>query len=87
MQFTDSHWKHSLHTNNDCADGYWLAPFKNNLSDYPYVVKNHFDIAQMIVELIEVGASAFVIEIPPHELEYQEVNNAFKLVEKTLLEK
>jgi alkanesulfonate monooxygenase len=57
--------------------GYWLNPFKTFQADCPYFVGSHEQVAQLISRLVRAGASKFILDIPGHEEEFENVAAAF----------
>ena len=79
MNVSDSRWHHQL-SGGDAAtagrsgdgqgDGqernpYWLGPFQNYKTFCPYLVGAHEHIAELVARYIRLGATTFILDIPP----------------------
>lgn len=81
MKNTDSVWKQrmfrALQMEESARPGYWLNPFKTFQADCPYFVGSHQQVAQLISRLVRSGARKFILDIPGHEEEFENVAAAF----------
>ena len=83
MSNTDSSWKMRMNFEANRPDtnpsGYWLEPFRNFMADCPYVVASHDRAATLIADLMRKGVDVFILDVPPVEHEYQNLQEAFRL--------
>ncbi|WJY14211.1 LLM class flavin-dependent oxidoreductase [Pectobacteriaceae bacterium CE90] len=88
MKFTDAQWKRQLYQQaQDAAsasNGYWIAPFKNDRADCPFVVQGHQGMARMVARLIQQGTSSFIIDLPEDISQLAEISRIFELVAEWL---
>lgn len=82
MKNTDSNWKKELNqlaAKDHKNKNYWMDPFKNFKSDCPYYIGSHDQIADILVYYINTGVKSFILDIPPIEEEYMNINMAFQI--------
>lgn len=88
MKNTDSVWKKRLKyaadTEDKCANGYWLAPFRSFQADCPYFVGGHERVKNLIVNLVRKGIEHIILEVPETEEDFAEVAKAYALAEAEL---
>lgn len=88
MDNTDAKWKKDLFQKSaeeiEKNNGYWLAPFKRNQADCPYLVKSHADMEACVLELVEQGTRDFIIDIPYTTRELKEISQVFQSVKRRL---
>jgi alkanesulfonate monooxygenase len=74
MANTDAAWKRRMKAESEHAaaagDGYWLAPFANFQADCPYLVGTHEYVAERLQQLVQRGATTFVLDVPAREEEF-----------------
>ncbi|MDQ1544130.1 MAG: alkanesulfonate monooxygenase [Actinomycetota bacterium] len=76
MNVSDSRWHRQL-SGVDGAGGqnghepkpnpYWLVPFQNYKTFCPYLVGAHDHIAEVVAGYMRLGATTFILDIPPSE--------------------
>jgi alkanesulfonate monooxygenase len=84
MKVSDSHWHEQLSQRVDeGADGarnpYWLGPFHNYKTFCPYLVGDHATVADQINHYGRLGATTFILDIPPSREELSEIERVFSL--------
>jgi alkanesulfonate monooxygenase len=83
MSNTDAAWKRRMKADSErgaaAKKGYWLAPFANFQADCPYLVGNHGYIAERLRRLVGKGVTTFVLDIPPREEEFLNVNRVLEM--------
>ena len=83
---SDSAWHHRLAEISASAGGvrqtYWLHPFENYQTDYPYLVGSYADVAAEIGRYLELGYSTFILDIPASEEEFAHTGIVFEAVLK-----
>jgi alkanesulfonate monooxygenase len=84
MKVSDSHWHEQLSQRVDeGADGarnpYWLGPFHNYKTFCPYLVGDHATVADQINHYGRLGATTFILDIPPSREELSEVERVFSM--------
>ena len=88
MKNTDSVWKKRLKfaadTEDQCDNGYWLAPFRNFQADCPYFIGSHQQLSDLIVSLVSRGIETIILDIPSSEQEFAEVATAFQMAKEEL---
>jgi alkanesulfonate monooxygenase len=85
MQVSDSHWHRQLSERQDEPgsdvegepDPYWLGPFQNYRTFCPYLVGSYETVARMAAHYIAVGATTFVLDIPPSAEELRHTGVVF----------
>jgi alkanesulfonate monooxygenase len=81
MQNTDSEWKRRLSLaaglSNGAAPGFWLGPFRNFQADQPFFVGSHSQVAELVISLVRSGVCSFVLDVPPDEIEFENIAIAF----------
>lgn len=93
MNVSDSHWHRQLSVRDGAGrDGgggqadhqspYWLGPFQNYKTFCPYLVGDHETVAHYIAHYQRLGASTFVLDIPPSREELAEIETVFALADK-----
>jgi alkanesulfonate monooxygenase len=82
MSNTDAQWKRRMHAESErtatVETGYWLGPFANFQADCPYLVGSHQAVAKRLQQLAERGVSTFILDIPPTEEEFDNVDHALR---------
>ncbi|MGH9110836.1 MAG: LLM class flavin-dependent oxidoreductase [Acidimicrobiales bacterium] len=86
MNVSDSHWHEQLSRRVDePGDGrrnpYWLGPFQNYKTFCPYLVGDHATVAAQLAHYRTLGASTFILDIPPSPDELEHVQTVFRLSE------
>lgn len=88
MKNTDSVWKKRLKfaadANDQCDNGYWLAPFRNFQADCPYFIGSHERVRDLVVSLVRSGVEHIILDVPADEQDFAEVAAAFQLAEGAL---
>lgn len=84
MKVSDSHWHEQLSQRVDGDhDGrrnpYWLGPFQNYKTFCPYLVGDHATVAAHIARYHDLGATTFILDIPPSREELTEIARVFEL--------
>jgi alkanesulfonate monooxygenase len=83
---SDSAWHHRLADISASAGGvrqtYWLHPFENYQTNYPYLVGSYADVAAEIGRYVELGYSTFILDIPASEEEFEHTGILFEAVLK-----
>jgi alkanesulfonate monooxygenase len=84
MKVSDSHWHEQLSQRVDeGADGarnsYWLGPFHNYKTFCPYLVGDHATVADQINHYGRLGATTFILDIPPSREELSEIERVFSM--------
>jgi alkanesulfonate monooxygenase len=84
MKVSDSHWHEQLSRRVDGShDGkrnpYWLGPFQNYKTFCPYLVGDHATVAAQIARYHDLGATTFILDIPPSREELEQVARVFGL--------
>jgi alkanesulfonate monooxygenase len=84
MKVSDSHWHEQLSRRVDGEhDGrrnpYWLGPFQNYKTFCPYLVGDHATVAAQIAHYHDLGATTFILDIPPSRDELAEIARVFDL--------
>ena len=85
MKVSDSHWHEQLSQRVDSGDDghrnpYWLGPFQNYKTFCPYLVGDHATVAAQIAHYNKLGATTFILDIPPSRDELTEIARVFALV-------
>jgi alkanesulfonate monooxygenase len=82
MKHTDSVWKQRMlkaaRLEQEAKPGYWLRPFKGFQADCPYFIGSHAALSELIAQLVRRGVRHFIIDIPCAEVEFENVDVAFK---------
>ncbi len=86
MNVSDSHWHEQLSRRDDgSGDGrrspYWLGPFQNYRTFCPYLVGDHATVAALVAHYRALGATTFILDIPPSRDELEHVQTVFGLSE------
>jgi len=91
MKVSDSHWHRQLSEVGDGAadpdadrSPYWLGPFQHYKTFCPYLVGSHATVAAEIARYRRLGASTFILDIPPSREELAEVSRVFELAEQAV---
>ena len=84
MKVSDSHWHEQLSRRVDGSlDGkrnpYWLGPFQNYKTFCPYLVGDHATVAAQIGHYHNLGATTFILDIPPSREELEQIARVFEL--------
>jgi alkanesulfonate monooxygenase len=84
MKVSDSHWHGQLSQRVEGeVDGernpYWLGPFHNYKTFCPYLVGDHATVADQVVHYGRLGATTFILDIPPSRDELHEIERVFTL--------
>ena len=84
MKVSDSHWHEQLSQRVDESDDgvrnpYWLGPFHNYKTFCPYLVGDHTTVADQINHYGRLGATTFILDIPPSREELNEIERVFSL--------
>jgi alkanesulfonate monooxygenase len=84
MKVSDSHWHEQLSQRVDeGADGarnpYWLGPFHNYKTFCPYLVGDHATVADQINHYGRLGATTFILDIPPSREELSQIERVFSM--------
>jgi len=86
MQVSDSHWHEQLSQRGDVDDApaagrspYWLGPFRNYKTFCPYLVGDHATVAGEVARYARLGATTFILDIPPSRDELAEIERVFDL--------
>ena len=81
MKNTDSVWKQRMmkaaQLEEQAKPGYWLRPFKSFQADCPYFIGSHLQVSELIAQLVRRGVRHFILDIPPAESEFENVDVAF----------
>ena len=82
MKNTDAVWKQRMmkaaQMEEQARPGYWLRPFKSFQADCPYFIGSHAQVSEVIAKLVQRGVRHFILDIPPSETEFENVDSAFK---------
>jgi alkanesulfonate monooxygenase len=82
MKVSDSHWHRQLASmsaeEHEDDDPYWLWPFENYATFCPYLVGSYDRVAQELRRYIDLGFSAFILDIPPSEDELAHIAAVFE---------
>jgi len=87
MQTSDSQWHRQLSERPaESPDGarrptYWLGPFHNYQTFCPYLVGDHATVAAEIARYRGLGATTFILDIPPSRAELEQIERVFALAE------
>jgi alkanesulfonate monooxygenase len=88
MSNTDSEWKKRLAVaagkEADAEPGYWMGPFKNFQADNPYFVGEHDRVAALVARCVQAGVTAFILDLPPEEEEFENIRIVFSKAEAIL---
>ena len=75
MANTDSVWKKRMKMAADLGEGaepgYWLGAFRNFKADCPYFVGDEPRTAALMADLIRQGVTHFILDVPPHEEDFE----------------
>lgn len=87
MKVSDSHWHEQLsRRTEDAEDGrrspYWLGPFQNYRTFCPYLVGDHATVATEVARYRDLGATTFILDIPPSREELREIDAVFGLADE-----
>lgn len=89
MGVSDSHWHEQLSQRVDeTGDGggrnpYWLGPFQNYKTFCPYLVGDHATVASEISRYRGLGATTYILDIPPSREELHEIEAVFRLAQQS----
>jgi alkanesulfonate monooxygenase len=94
MSVSDSHWHRQLSgRRGEAGDAaveagdapeegepnpYWLGPFQNYKTFCPYLVGRHERVAEEVAGYIRLGATTFILDIPPSREELDSVGAVFR---------
>lgn len=82
MKTSDSIWHHQLSELGEEAERgrnpYWLTPFQNYKTFCPYLVGSYRRVAAEIARYIDIGYTAFILDIPPTEEELHHIGVVFE---------
>jgi alkanesulfonate monooxygenase len=84
MKVSDSHWHEQLSQRVDeggegARNPYWLGPFHNYKTFCPYLVGDHATVADQVIHYGRLGATTFILDIPPSREELSEIERVFSL--------
>jgi alkanesulfonate monooxygenase len=86
MKVSDSHWHEQLSGRDEGDAGdegerhpYWLGPFHNYKTFCPYLVGTHERVARELAGYMALGASTFILDIPPSREELEHIGVVFRL--------
>jgi len=78
---SDSQWHHQLAQLDERPASelspYWLGPFHNYKTFCPYLVGDYARVATEVARYIDLGATAFVLDIPPSREELAHIRAVF----------
>lgn len=81
MKTSDSQWHRQLSQLDDLPASeispYWLGPFHNYKTFCPYLVGSYDQVAREVAKYIDLGATAFVLDIPPSREELEHIAVVF----------
>lgn len=81
MKTSDSQWHRQLSELGDRPASqmspYWLGPFHNYKTFCPYLVGSYDQVAGEVARYIDLGSSAFVLDIPPSREELEHITVVF----------
>jgi alkanesulfonate monooxygenase len=85
MSVSDSHWHRQLSGRSEGDDApdegephpYWLGPFQNYKTFCPYLVGSVERVAEEVAGYIGLGATTFILDIPPSREELDRVAAVF----------
>lgn len=81
MKTSDSQWHRQLSQLGDLPvteiSPYWLGPFHNYKTFCPYLVGSYDQVAREVAKYIDLGATAFVLDIPPSREELEHISVVF----------
>lgn len=92
MSVSDSHWHKQLsqRPNGESEAGgrspYWLGPFQNYKTFCPYLVGDHATVAAQVAHYRRIGASTFILDIPPSPDELEHIATVFRLADALVSE-
>jgi alkanesulfonate monooxygenase len=86
MSVSDSHWHRQLSGRSGAGDAigegephpYWLGPFQNYKTFCPYLVGRVERVAEEVAGYIRLGATTFILDIPPSREELDRVAAVFR---------
>lgn len=93
MNVSDSHWHEQLSRrtegseNGESRSPYWLGPFQNYKTFCPYLVGDHATVAGLVAHYRALGASTFILDIPPSREELSQIESVFRLAEDQFTER
>jgi alkanesulfonate monooxygenase len=87
MKVSDSSWHQQLSRSDagSAADSggeqtrnpYWLVPFQNYKTFCPYLVGTHERIADLVAGYLRLGATTFILDVPPSEEDLRHISVVF----------
>jgi len=82
MKVSDSHWHRQLAAmsaeEHGDDDPYWLWPFENYATFCPYLVGSYDRVAHEVRRYIDLGFTAFILDIPPSKEELDHIAAVFE---------
>jgi alkanesulfonate monooxygenase len=86
MSVSDSHWHRQLSGREGAGDRvgdgepnpYWLGPLQNYKTFCPYLVGRSERVAEELAGYIRLGATTFILDIPPSKEELDRVGAVFR---------
>jgi alkanesulfonate monooxygenase len=80
MKTSDSKWHEQLSKLAESSDSpYWLGPFQNYKTFCPYLVGAYERVADEVSRYLELGHTAFILDIPPSAEELESIGKVFEL--------
>lgn len=82
MKVSDSVWHRQLselaQSTSAEESPYWLVPFQNYKTMCPYLVGSYERVGEELARYVGLGYRAFILDIPPDEMELAHTNLAFQ---------
>jgi alkanesulfonate monooxygenase len=85
MSVSDSHWHRQLSGREEAdrlgdsePNPYWLGPFQNYKTFCPYLVGRLERVAEEVAGYVRLGATTFILDIPPSREELDRVGAVFR---------